>query len=114
MQPPLFDIYGGLPDGITKMGLRATGFFYIEILHAKPVLEDPLGNLYFSMGVNGTGYTDDTYTKVKGRENIYEWLPQFTIDPGNKDYRFNKSYLDNNRDNFSFYVANWIKKQTRN
>jgi hypothetical protein len=74
LQPPSRDMYGGLPGGITKLGLHATGFFPVEKHHAKPVLVDPLGNLYFSIGVNGVGYIGDTYTNVKGRENIYEWL----------------------------------------
>jgi len=110
LQPPSRDRYGGLPGGVAKLRLHATGFFHVEKRHAKPVLVDPLGNLYFSIGVNGVGYTGDTYTKIKGRENIYEWLPKFTNDSVNKDYRFNKAYLDNNSDNFSFYVANRIKK----
>jgi hypothetical protein len=110
LQPPARDSYGGLPGGVAKLGLHATGFFHVEKHHAKPVLVDPLGNLYFSIGVNGVGYTGDTYTKVKGRENIYEWLPQFKEDTNHKDFRFSKAYLNNNSDNFSFFVANRIKK----
>lgn len=114
LQPPSRDIYGGFPGSNKKLGLKATGFFHIEKLKDKPVLVDPLGNLYFSLGVNGVGYTGDTYTKIKGRENVYEWLPEFTQNKHNPDYKFNPAYMNNNPDNFSFYVANRIRKNEQN
>ncbi|MFT4156218.1 hypothetical protein [Parafilimonas sp.] len=99
LHPPVWDKYGGLPGSGHKFGFQPTGSFHIEKWKNRTLLVDPLGNLYFSLGVNGVSYTGDTYTKVNGRENIYEWLPEFTLHKDNKDYRFNKAYLNDNDEN---------------
>lgn len=111
LHPPLRDEYGGLKGSKEQLGLKRTGFFRVEKLKNKPVLVDPLGNLYFSIGVNGVGYTGDTYTKVKRRENIFEWLPEITHDRDSPDNVFSSAYMNGNSDNFSFYIANRIRKE---
>ncbi|MGE5541830.1 MAG: chitobiase/beta-hexosaminidase C-terminal domain-containing protein, partial [Bacillota bacterium] len=108
LKPPKRDPYGGLLGSKKKYGLRATGFFHVEKLRdGRLVLVTPLGNAYFSLGVNGTGYYGDTYTKVAGREHVYEWLPPF-----DKYGTYATAYSDSGQD-FSFYVANRIKKYGR-
>lgn len=111
LTPPKRDKYGGLLCSKNKYNLKATGFFHTQQLkNGRWVLVDPNGNAYYSVGVNGVGYSGDTYTYVKGRENIYEWLPEFTNDKNNPNYIYHNAYLNDNSDNFSFYVANKIKK----
>ncbi|MCL6457218.1 MAG: S-layer homology domain-containing protein, partial [Gorillibacterium sp.] len=105
LTPPERDAYGGLPNSKEKYGLEANGFFHTQKLDGKSVMVDPLGNLYFSLGVNGIGYVGETYTQVAGREYAYEWLP--TYEEGGE---YETAYLDPNGNNFSFYVANRIRK----
>ncbi|SFJ68710.1 S-layer homology domain-containing protein [Paenibacillus sp. UNC496MF] len=104
LQSPERDSYGGLPGSKERYGLEAKGFFNIQKLDGKFVMVDPDGNLYFSVGVDGTGYTGDTFTQVKGREYEYQWLPD------KDDPAYAGAFLNGNPDNFSFYVANKIKK----
>lgn len=113
LQPPARDIYGGLLHSKEKYGLKSTGYFHVHKLeNNRWVLVNPLGNVYFSLGVNGVGYAGDTYTHIKGRENIYEWLPEFTDDKNHPDYKYKPAFLNaNHPDNFSFYVANRIRKE---
>lgn len=106
------DLYGGLVGSKEAFGLDATGFFYTHKLENKRwVLVTPLGNIFFSLGVNGVGYAGDTYTHIKGREHLYEWLPEFTTDENHPDYKYRPAFLNGNQpENFSFYVANRIRK----
>lgn len=107
LTPPQRDPYGGMPDSGKKLGLKATGFFHIEKLtNGKPVMVDPLGNLYFSLGANGLKYTN-TYTLIKGREYAYEWLPSIN------DVQYKDAFKDGSPNYFSYYVANKIKKTGR-
>ncbi|HMR82136.1 MAG TPA: sugar-binding protein [Niabella sp.] len=110
LKPTARDIYGGLLNSRQRLGLKATGFFHVQQLkNGRFVLVDPAGNAYFSLGVNGVGYSGDTYTHVKGRERIYEWLPGFTNKASDKDYTYRPAYLNHNSENFSFYVANRVR-----
>ncbi|WP_378107628.1 carbohydrate binding domain-containing protein [Cohnella cellulosilytica] len=95
------DAYGGLAGSKSVYQLNETGFFHIEKLNGKSVMVDPIGNLYFNLAVNGTGYVDETFTVVNGRESVYEWLPGTTGD-------FKTAY--DGSGNFSFYVANLIRQ----
>lgn len=115
LQPPARDIYGGLLNSKQRYGLQSTGFFHVQKLENKRwILVNPLGNAYFSLGVNGVGYAGDTYTHIEGRENIYEWLPEFTDDKSHTDYKYKPAFLNANRPgDFSFYVANRIRKDGR-
>ena len=114
LTPPVRDIYGGLPGSKEQFQLSATGFFHIEKLtNGQTIMADPLGNIFFSLGVNGVGYAGDTYTHIRGREKIYEWLPQYITNINSSDYQFNTAFLDNSSDNFSFYVTNKIRKTNK-
>jgi len=106
LNPPERDEYGGLLGSKEEFGLEATGFFRVEKLSdGRTVLVTPLGNIFFSLGVCGTGYVGDTYTLVKGREHIYEWLPVYS--PYSK---FATAYRTESGEDFSFYIANRIRK----
>ena len=74
LQPPRWDPFGGLPGSGERHGLRKTGFFHVEQHARRWWLVDPEGNAFFHLGVCGFSPGDD-YTYVKGREQIYEWLP---------------------------------------
>lgn len=105
LHPPTFDRYGGLPGtrGAAGGGLKATGFFHVERHNGRWLLVDPLGNLFYALGVCAMGVGDD-YTEVKGRESTYQWLP-----PANGEFK--TAYLpDHGADDFSFYIANVIRK----
>ncbi|MBB3155548.1 hypothetical protein FHS16_005656 [Paenibacillus endophyticus] len=95
------DAYGGLAGSKGVYGFEETGYFHIEKLNGKSVMVNPLGNLYFHLAVNGTGYVDETSTVVGGRESVYEWLPF-------KSGEFATAY--DGSGNFSFYIANEIRR----
>jgi hypothetical protein len=103
LQPPSsFDDLGGLKGSKDSLGLQANGFFHIEQANGKPLLVSPQGSAYFSLGVNGIT-NNETFTKVTGRENSYEWLPDY-----NSEYA---GAFTGSKDNFSFYMANKYRKQ---
>ena len=102
IQTPELDRFGGLPGSGEKLGLKKTGFFHVEQRSGKSWLVDPDGNVFFHLGVCGFAPNDD-YTYVKGREDIYEWLPK-------ADGEFASAFREGNADHFSFYLANVIKK----
>jgi len=100
---PALDTYGGWPGSGQKMGLKATGFFHVEKTAGQWNLVDPLGNAFFQLGVCAFSPGDD-YTLVKGREQIYENLP----DP-NGDYK--TAFLpDQDNGVLSFHLLNMIRK----
>ena len=104
---PARDIYGGLPDSGAQFKLQKTGFFHIEkIQDAKrgtlPVLVDPLGNLYFQIGLCAMGSGGDSYTLLQDRADKFAWLPP-------KDGEFASSFIDGGA-SFSFYDTNWTRK----
>ena len=102
---PHLDKYGGLAGSGAEHGFKATGFFHVDQWKDRKVLVDPEGNLFFQLGVCGIASTDD-FTTVKGRENIYEWLPD------KEDAGYRSAWRDQRPDYgiFSFYIANWIRK----
>ena len=102
LHPLLLDRFGGAPGSGAKLGLKRTGFFHIEKHGGKQWLVDPEGNAFFHLGICGFAPSDD-YTYVKGREDIYEWLPKL-------DSEFASAFREGNADHFSFYLANTIKK----
>ncbi len=104
--PDNFDEYGGVLGSKDALGFEATGFFHTETMpNGKPALVDPAGNLFFSVGSCGIGYPDDSYTMIKGRENVYEWLPVYGVDT-----EFDTAFRNGNGGHFSFHLANYIKK----
>lgn len=103
---PQRDLYGGLPESGRAFGLKKTGFFHAQIIsldtskEAVFVIVDPDGNAFFQLGVCPVA-PGDTLTYVKGRESIYEWLPPYEGEYKSAFY---------GKDNFSFYLANIIRK----
>lgn len=102
IETPKLDRFGGLPGSGEALGLKKTGFFHVEQKSGKSWLVDPDGNAFFHLGVCGFAPNDD-YTYVKGREGVYEWLPQL-------DSKYASAFREGNPDHFSFYIANTIKK----
>lgn len=100
-RPAAFDELGGLKNSKETLQLAAKGFFTIQRSGGKPVMVTPQGNLYFSLGVNGIT-ANETFTTVKSREHVYEWLP-----PYDSEYR---SAFQGSKDVFSFYMANKQRK----
>jgi hypothetical protein len=103
---PALDRFGGLAGSGKTIGLKTSGFFYVaELPGDRHVLVTPEGNAFFQLGVCGIANTDD-FTTVKGREKIYEWLP----DP--KDPAWRSAWRNERPDwgVFSFQIANWIRK----
>jgi len=99
------DAFGGLPDSGAKLGLQKTGFFHVEQKGERWYLVDPEGNLFFHLGVCSFGAAED-YTYIKGRPQVYAWLPPF-------EGEFRAAYHREpfwSRDAFSFYLANLIRK----
>lgn len=96
------DKYGGymIPD----LEFSSTGFFHTRYKYNRWWLVTPLGNPFFSLGVNGVrrksfrGNAD--VTKIAGRRNIYEKIPDFRECP--ECFREDSTY-------FSFYA--WNVKQ---
>jgi hypothetical protein len=101
--PPTFDTYGGLPGSGARLGLKKTGFFHIHNAGGKSYLVDPEGNLHFHLGICGFQPSDD-YTYIKGRENIYAWLPKAD------DPTFATAFRKDDPTAFSYYVSNSIRK----
>ena len=101
-QTPVRDHFGGLPDSGTKLGLKKTGYFHVEPGTSKSWLVDPEGNAFFHLGLCGFNPSDD-YTYIKGREDIYAWIPPATGE-------FKTAYREGDPANLSFYLANTIRK----
>lgn len=102
LKTPEVDTFGGLPGSGQSLGLKKTGFFHIESKQGRTLLVDPEGNAFFHTGICGLQPSDD-YTYIKGRENIYAWLPK-------GDPAFASAFRKDDPTAFSFYVANTIRK----
>lgn len=103
LETPKLDRFGGQPDSGAALGLKKTGYFHVEQKAEKTWLVDPDGNAFFHLGVCGFAPNDD-YTYVKGREDIYEWLPK-------PEGEFASAYRPGDANaHFSFYLANTIRK----
>ncbi|MDR1642187.1 MAG: carbohydrate binding domain-containing protein, partial [Clostridiales bacterium] len=114
------DKWGGLVGSKETLELDETGFFHIEYKPIsedpsdpenentvlKALLVDPLGNLFFSLGVCGIGSTGDTMTKVQGREYIYRWLPTAEEIAATT---YAPAFLNNQWTVFSHYIANRVR-----
>lgn len=104
-QPPKRTATGGLPGSGKQYGIRPTGFFQLVKVAGRDFLATPEGDLFFQLGVCGFAPCDD-FTYVEGRREIYEWLP----DPNGE---FASAYRGKDKENFSFYLANVIRKTGR-
>ena len=108
LQAPRLDSYGGLPESGARLGLAKTGYFHVQRKQDRWWLVDPEGNACFHLGICGFQPGED-YTYVKGREQIYAWLPPFE-----SEYR--PAYHPEpywSHDAFSYYLANVIRKYGR-
>ena len=103
LTPPTRDSFGGIPGTKEKYNLKATGFFHLEKINGRDILVTPDGNAYFQLGVCGWTPCDD-YTRVRGREEIYEWLPT------EHDPEFKSAWRPNDPGVFSYLLANRIRK----
>ncbi|HEX3133510.1 MAG TPA: sugar-binding protein, partial [Planctomycetota bacterium] len=106
---PALDAFGGFADTGKRLGLKATGFFHLErkggTKEGQWLLVDPAGNAFFQLGICGMGPGED-HTHIKGRTQTYAWLPPFE-----GEYRAAWHAPDYRaRDNFSFFIANNIRK----
>ncbi len=99
--PSRRDRFGGLAGSAAKYGLQKKGFFTIQQTGSRKVMTTPDGNLFFSLGVNGLT-ANETYTMVKGREELFESIPSYL-----EEY---KTAFTGGSDNFSFYLANKYRK----
>lgn len=105
LQPPSLDPFGGLPGSGQELGLQRTGFFHTQQAAGRWLLVDPAGNAVFHLGICGFQPSDD-YTYIKGREQIYEWLP--TYEGPYRTAFHPDGYWS--RDALSFYLTNVIRK----
>jgi len=67
---PDADRFGGWAKGPQ---LKATGFFRVEKLNGKWWYVDPDGHLFFSLGIDCVGPSQQT--GISKRERFFEWLP---------------------------------------
>lgn len=94
------DRWGGWADGPT---LKATGHFYAAKHLGKWWLVDPDGKLFWSSGITCVNYLHDT--RVKGREQLFTWLP------GQDDpLRKFASGAGKSNGNMNFFGANLYRK----
>ena len=89
--------YGGYKNGPT---LKVTGQFRTEKLDGKWWIIDPIGNLFWSSGVNSAGQLK-VLTPYQGREHFFEHLPL------KSDPIYGKFYKKNE---YNFGAANLYKK----
>ncbi len=94
------DVYSGWENGPQ---LTKTGHFYVEKHQGKWWLVTPEGHLFWSQGLNCVRYTQ-TITRVDGRENYFENLPN----ENNNLSKFYSSYK--NYKGYSFSEANLYRK----
>ncbi len=105
LNPPATDSFGGVPGTKETYNLKATGYFYLAKINGRDVLVTPEGNAFFQLGMCGVSPIDD-YTTVKGRQQIYEWLPPLKGE-------FSTAYMAQSWNPgavFSFHLANEIRK----
>lgn len=99
---PPRDVFGGLAGSGVEFHLTKTGFFHVGTAGERQFLVDPDGNAFYQLGVCGIANTDD-FTTVRGREKIYEWVPEAGGD-------FATAWRPGTPGAFSFFIANWIRK----
>lgn len=104
LNPPATDRFGGMPGSREQFNLKQTGFFHIERIGDRQVLVNPDGNIFFQLGLCVFATPGDDYTKVRGRESIYEWLPTGD-DPAMKS-----TWRQGDKGVVSFYLANRVRK----
>ena len=91
------DKYGGWKGTGAKLGLKTTGFFRVEKINGKWWFVDPIGNLFFSIGMD-TVWFGGPVTNIKNKK-LFSWLP-----PARHPARAWK------KSGFRFYEVNIIRK----
>jgi len=103
LQPPRLARYGGMPGSGEQYQVKGSGFFRVAEAADRKLLVTPDGDLFFQLGVCTVSPCDD-YTYITGRREIYSWLPAY-------EGEFKTAFrADDPRNDFSFYVANLIRK----
>lgn len=102
LTPPKLSPWGGMPGSREKFGLKATGFFRTDKVAGRDVFVTPEGDVFFQLGACAVSPSDD-YTYIKGREQIYAWLPKY-------ESEYKSAFIKSRADSFSFYLANRIRK----
>lgn len=105
LRPPETAPWGGMAGSRGKFNLKATGFFRLDKVQGRDVLVTPEGDLFFQLGVC-TVCPGDDHTYIKGREQIYEWLPKY-------ESEYKTTFRGHWATDFSFYLANRIRKTGR-
>jgi hypothetical protein len=101
------DIYGGWEKGPQ---LKATGFFRTTKYNGKWWLVDPIGHLFFSMGIDCVNTANATM--ISGREYMFTWLPK-EGDPLSQFYGYASSVLYGpvkQGRTYNFFGANLYRK----
>ncbi len=96
------DQYGGLAGSQQSINLRKTGYFHVEQAAGRWMFVTPEGNAFFQLGVCSLTPLDD-YTLVKGREQVFEFVPK----PGDE---FTSAWRADSPGALSYYLVNWIRK----
>lgn len=96
------DQYGGLAGSQQSLHLRKTGYFHVAQAAGRWVFVTPEGNAFFQLGVCTLTPLDD-YTLVKGREQVFEFVPK----PGDE---FASAWRPGSPGALSYYLVNWIRK----
>ncbi|MPM96548.1 hypothetical protein SDC9_143712 [bioreactor metagenome] len=105
LNPPALGAWGGMPGSRERFGLKATGFFHTAKAAGRDVLVTPDGNVFFQLGVCTVSPCDD-YTYIKGRGQIYAWLPKY-------ESEYKTAFRGHWATDFAYYLANRIRKTGR-
>ncbi|HEV7298417.1 MAG TPA: sugar-binding protein [Tepidisphaeraceae bacterium] len=98
---PALDRFGGLDGSGETLALKATGFFHVVARDGRWMMVNPLGNLFYPVGVC-VHMPGDDYTYVAGREGAYAWLPE-------REGEFGSTYRSG-EPAMSFHLTNQIRK----
>ncbi|MEJ2008761.1 MAG: beta-galactosidase, partial [Acidobacteriota bacterium] len=109
------DEYGGWATG---PHVASTGYFSTLKRNGKWWLVDPVGHLFFSVGIDVINVrpNGDSYTFVTGRKEMFTWLPG-SGDPLSKFYDYSKRVVygpTREGQTFGFYNANLERKYGSN
>ena len=96
--------------GFLKEKVKATGFFRTERINNKWWFVDPEGYLFYSIGSTGIN-PEIEFSRVEGREYIYEELPPLINSTGNRAaknsyYTWNLTRRYGSKD----WINKWIEK----
>lgn len=105
LTPPKRTRFGGDLHTPKSLKLKKTGYFHVEKRGGRSVMVDPGGAQYFQLAATAFASAGDTFTRVRGRESDYAWLPDRS-DTG----AFSAGWRDQTQDDYSFHIANQVRK----